>query len=249
MKWIFFFLVGINVLLLGFAVTGGNGGSASVSTKESFQGFDFTGIDQIELNKKGANTSIATSSVVTSGAATGSSADSFAPIRTKDGRDLCEMVGPFSDTQVAQDFYSRLDAIEISAKVHDIQLPTGYRYWVILPPLDNRKKAIQRLQEVQSQGIDSYLIPKGELENGVSLGVFSEEEKAQEVLEGVKEKGLDNARIDVQSHKSSELWVILGAGEAEKMSQITWDRVLEGMDRVTRRRNLCLDVASVIKIQ
>lgn len=158
-------------------------------------------------------------------------------------RDLCEMVGPFESRVVANDFSQRLQAIEIDAALKEIELPVGPGYWVYLEPKSSRQEALRHLAELQAKKIDSYVIPKGELANGISLGMFSRKSLSDARVKEIKSLGLA-PKVDEIERSYRELWVMLAKGEGEKMSELSWERVMEGLNILERRQNYCLDVAS-----
>lgn len=163
--------------------------------------------------------------------------------RRRGGQSLCEMVGPFKSRSAADEFNERLQAIEIKAALKDIELPAGIGYWVYLEPVATRKEALRHLAELQAQKVDSYVIPKGELANGISLGMFS-----RKVLSGARVKEMESLglkpKVEEIERSYNELWVMLELGEGDKMSEYSWKNVLDGLNLVERRENYCLDVAS-----
>lgn len=159
------------------------------------------------------------------------------------GRALCELVGPFEDKVVAATFVERLEAIEIKSTVRDVELPAGPGYWVYLAPEENRKLALRRLNELQVKGVDSYVIPRGELENGISLGVFSKKALSDARIKEMAAIGL-SPKVEIIERTYRELWVMLNRGEGQKMSKLTWERAMDGINVLERRQNFCLDVAS-----
>jgi len=62
---------------------------------------------------------------------------------------------------------------------------------VLVRPLTTRAEAMEVLAGIQQQGIDSFLIGTGKWRNGISLGLFSRQQAAQEKLESAREAGLD----------------------------------------------------------
>lgn len=163
--------------------------------------------------------------------------------KVHDGKPLCELVGPFSDLDKADEFIERLNGIEVSGGVREIELPSGLGYWVYLKPLRSRKDALRRLNELQTKGVDSYVIPKGELENGISLGMFSQKSLADARLKEMTREGLDPQLKEIE-RSYREIWVMLDQGEGAKMSKYTWESLLDGTNMLERRQNYCLDVAS-----
>lgn len=164
-------------------------------------------------------------------------------VKTHDGKPLCALVGPFKDRDKAGEFIERLTAIEIKGSVKDIELPSGAGYWVYLAPSRDRKEALRRLNELQSKGVDSYVIPKGELENGISLGMFSQKSLADARLKEMESIGLEPKLQEIE-RSYREIWVMLDQGEDAKMNKFTWQNLLEETNMLERRQNYCLDVAS-----
>ena len=165
------------------------------------------------------------------------------PGETREIRDLCIMVGAFQDAAEAQLFISRLAALDVAAYVHPVDLPAGANYWVYLQPLNNRDTARRRLAELQARGIDSYIIPKGELENGISLGVFTRRDLAEARLAELAGLGLD-AKMQIIDRTYRELWVMLGSGEEHKLAEAVWLDLLQQYFSLQQRQNFCSDVAS-----
>ena len=156
---------------------------------------------------------------------------------------LCELVGPFNDVSVAENFQKRLASIDVISSQQEVELPAGASYWVHLAPESSREADFRRLAALQAQEIESYVIGSGELKNAVSLGVFSVESLANARVEALKAAGLEPVK-SVFERKEIELWVEIPPEEAKKMSDLTWERMLEGLSSQERRQNFCLPVAS-----
>lgn len=164
------------------------------------------------------------------------------PIK-KNNKPLCALVGPFKDREGAAEFQQRLSAMDIRSNVKDVELPAGLRYQIYLPPEVSQKAALRKLAELQAKKIDSYVIPKGDLENGISLGLYSQKDLADQRLGEVQAIGLP-AAIKVIERTYWEIWVMLEEGEGEKMSELAWSRVMDGINSIEKRQNFCLPVAS-----
>lgn len=162
---------------------------------------------------------------------------------SQDGVPLCELVGPFPDNSVAEDFVDRLLSIDVKSKLQTVELPAGSSFWVHLAPEESREAAFRRLAELQAQGVESYVIGSGELKNAISLGVFTVENLANVHVEKLKPLGLEAIKTEFE-RQEIELWVEIQAEEAKKMSESTWSRMLKGLSSQERRQNYCLPVAS-----
>lgn len=159
------------------------------------------------------------------------------------GEALCTLVGPFSKRVTAENAVENLQALEIEVSLQDVEVPGGAGYWVYLEPEESRKMALRRLRELQAKGIDSYVIPKGELANGISFGMFSRKDLADKRLDVMVQSGYE-ARIFEIKRSHSEVWVMLAAGEVGKVAEEFWLRLAEIEPSLEKRQNYCLGVAS-----
>ena len=165
------------------------------------------------------------------------------PVSAPAERGLCYMAGGFKDTEEAQQFIDRLAVLDVKAFIHPIDLSSGEGYWVFLDPLNTRDAAHRRLVELHARGVDSYIIPRGELENGISLGLFTRMDLAQARLDEMSKIGLA-AKIQPIERSYREIWVMLGEGEQHKLGESAWIGLLQENMSLQQRQNFCSDVAS-----
>ena len=159
------------------------------------------------------------------------------------GQPICTLVGPFSVLLRAEYFVERLQALSLLAEVKQLVVASEPGYWLYLPSEPSRKEALRRLSELQRRGIDSYVIPSGNLANGISLGMFTNKERADAMLLSVKSQGYKPEIAEVP-REQKEIWVFLSQGEAAKLSDERWSELLSSEDYLQKRQNFCSDVAS-----
>ncbi len=262
MRWIFVSLLIASVALFGwrlmFVEPNTQPQRAKVSQRDPFPNVDSiqllseSKLAEVNARMQEPDTAVSQPSVLekesdveadepTDGLAEAKGALPQAPM--SNGKPLCEMVGAFPAKNDAKNFVERLLAIDVISEIKELDLPVGVGYWVYLEPVESRREAYRKLSEIQSRGIDSYVIPKGELANGVSLGVYSQQNLAKERVRKMKEKGLKPLLKEIE-RTYREVWVMLRQGEGLKMSGLSWERALEGEKDLERRQNFCLDVAS-----
>jgi hypothetical protein len=155
---------------------------------------------------------------------------------------LCLMIGPFKDEVTGKQVLTRLAALDIHPKMEAINVPGKPNYWVHIPPQSSRKVAIKLLRELQSKNIDSFLISKGELENGISLGIFTKLASAEGVSAKRVKEGYDARVLTVPSSRK-ELWAVFSAEQTEKFSDPLWNTIREGNSSLQRRKNYCDKIA------
>jgi hypothetical protein len=156
---------------------------------------------------------------------------------------LCTMVGPFPQLLKAEYFVERLAALDVLSSIQDLEVPGEVGYWVYLPPRESRKQAFNQLRELQAKGIDSYVIPKGELANGISFGMFSQAGLAKNRLEAMRSLGYP-AELKEIARSYKEIWVVLSSDQAGRVDQAVWQPLLAAEKGLERRQNFCPPVAS-----
>jgi hypothetical protein len=156
---------------------------------------------------------------------------------------MCAMVGPFTNLARADILVERLQGLEVPASLEEVGVADGQSYWVYLPPAPSRDRALQLLAELQALNIDSYVIPEGELANGISLGLFSEAGRADAKLNELT--GLEyDAQIKIDPRTIVQSWVVAPAAQASALSPELWSELLAETDGVSLQQNYCPAVAS-----
>jgi hypothetical protein len=156
---------------------------------------------------------------------------------------LCTLIGPFEKLLRAEYFVERLQALDVVGKVQEVEIPGEVGFWVYLPSLSTRKEAFDKLRELQSKGIDSYVIPRGDLENGISFGMFSQATLAKQRLADMRSQGY-GAELQEVERSYKEIWVILQPGQSQQLDPESWQSVLAEETGLERRQNYCPAVAS-----
>ena len=119
----------------------------------------------------------------------------------------CSSVGPFADLGQASQAQATLrsQGFEPRQRVEQGELWTGY--WVSVRDLTTRDAAEAALKTLNSNGItDVYLMPGSDPPNVLSLGVFSDYQRAQRRADEVRALGL-TAQISDRKRAGSVFWI------------------------------------------
>lgn len=155
---------------------------------------------------------------------------------------VCLMIGPFKEEVTGRQVVARLAALDIHPEMEELSSPGKPNYWVHIPPQSSRKVAIKLLRELQSKNIDSFLITKGELENGISLGIFTKLESAEQVSSQRGGEGYDVKILTMPNYRK-ELWAVFDDQQTVKFSDALWEIISEGNSGLQRRKNYCDKIA------
>jgi cell division protein FtsN len=126
----------------------------------------------------------------------------------------CFNVGPFPSSVVAQGFGSNLSAKGFSVRIES-RKAEGKDYWIYVPPFTNRAKAEERLRELRSKGVESFVVAEGAFVNAISLGHFSKKESAESFREKLLLAGV-TAEYREMANTGAAGWVYAAPGSAKR---------------------------------
>jgi hypothetical protein len=119
----------------------------------------------------------------------------------------CMSIGPFADLLQAAQAQAALRAADFQPRQRVEQGELWAGYWVSVQGLATREEAESALKMLTGSGIsDVYVMPGSDPPNVLSLGVFSDYQRAQRRVGEVRALGL-TARIDDRKRAGSVYWV------------------------------------------
>lgn len=122
----------------------------------------------------------------------------------------CHALGPFPSVTLGQAALERLEVMDYLVELRAIDQLTGeHDYRVMIPPVASLEEAFRNLRELQSRGIDSYVITQGQDTLGISLGVFSITSAAEDVHQELGENGYETFITQI-ARMEREYWIFAG---------------------------------------
>jgi hypothetical protein len=119
----------------------------------------------------------------------------------------CTSVGPFADLPQAAQAQASLRNAGFQPRQRMEQGEIWAGYWVSVQGLATREAAEAALKTLAANGIaDVYLMPGSDPPNVLSLGVFSDYQRAQRRVDEVRAIGL-TPRIDDRKRAGSVFWI------------------------------------------
>ncbi|MEW8014314.1 MAG: SPOR domain-containing protein [Candidatus Sedimenticola endophacoides] len=119
----------------------------------------------------------------------------------------CGTLGPVETRTQAQSLSVELiaDGMDATVRQRGVQRTTGY--WVMLPPFASREAAIARFDSIKATGInDMKRFVQGRYRNGISFGLFSQQENALNRQRALKARGIDVVLVS-RSVEADEYYV------------------------------------------
>jgi cell division septation protein DedD len=187
MRWVFYSLLILNLVYLVWSLV--DLGTSSVEPVQSYQPEssaprELTLLDEAQAGEPAANRSSAPG----------------------ERQRLCPVVGPFDTRGDGEQALKALTEAGYQGRVRNIQVEKERLHWVYLPPLDSRDEALQTLRELQSRGVDSFVVSEGEDRNAISLGYFQSEDSARGLRSKMNTAGYP-AEIRETAEEVTEYWV------------------------------------------
>ncbi len=164
----------------------------------------------------------------------------------------CVELGPLETRQLADSVIAAVApdvVLEVQARTQP--MPSVYR--VYLTPSDNREAASVRLEELraalagQSVAIETFLIPRGELANGIALGLFSEQRNAVNVKEQVEALGFP-VTIREEERQDEQFWLVSQPFDSEAKMDMLRSSLAQLAPSVTLLEKLCQTIAQDIHL-
>lgn len=234
MKQIFIVLLAANILFLGYALLGDAKKAEATPERTRADIIDgrYAPLQLVSERDAKTKTQNRGKNTATEPAATVVDADK-----------QCLLIGPYIELLHAEYLVERLHSFDIAAEIKHIEITDGKNFWVYLKPEMSEKEALRRLYEIQAKSIDSYIIPTGELANGISFGQFSEIGAATEKADQVRAQGyVPEIKEIAKSH--TEVWVEVKPKKEQKISDEQWLDLLKEEKTVEKRQNYCLGIAN-----
>ncbi|NIM29231.1 MAG: hypothetical protein GTO67_15885 [Gammaproteobacteria bacterium] len=109
---------------------------------------------------------------------------------TADPGAVCYTIGPLDKEDDISALSAWFDAQGSRAKLRTDERREVVSTWVFLPPLESREAAAARVLEMQARNIeDIYVIPRGDMANAISLGLYSQDESLRRRVAELEERG------------------------------------------------------------
>ena len=146
-------------------------------------------------------------------AATSDTAPSAASSQSGKAPVVCTSVGPFAESTEAATAEAALRKAGFQPRQRMVQGEMWVGYWVSVQGLPSREAANNALQLLADKGMtDVYVLPGSETGGVLSLGVFTDNQRAQRRADEARSVGL-NPRIEDRKRSGSVYWVDVDQSE------------------------------------
>lgn len=160
---------------------------------------------------------------------------------------LCVSLGRFASAAEAEQLRQRLLVLGVVAEVKSREVVVGTDYWLVMPVVGGERHAVLQLSALQEQGVDSFLITRGELAGQLSMGVFAREDYARLRREQLLEMGHD-AQLHTLSKTEQQFLVEVGSQSRRLIDQAMLSRLRTDFPSMQHQYQPCTGVANGLQI-
>lgn len=147
----------------------------------------------------------------------------------------CRSIGPFDRDEEALTASETLAGLGFTINPRAEQEQRQVGFWVSIPSLADRPSAEQIAADLRNAGIsDFYIVPSGEDQNAISLGVFSQRERADRRATQVRDSGFAS-EVTGRFQPANVTWLEIRGPNADSLDS----GVLGAGDRPLEIRSDC----------
>lgn len=118
------------------------------------------------------------------------------------------------------------------------ELPVDKMFWVIFPPLPSEAASEQKLKEFNALKIkDVSIIKAGVWKNGISFGLYAEEDSARRYIQGLEKKGVSGLRMETRAKEGTTYYYLIRSEDAATLRDL--DDLRKTLPATTLTRVAC----------
>lgn len=160
---------------------------------------------------------------------------------------LCVSLGHFDSAAEAEQLRQRLLVLGVVAEVKSREVVVGTDYWLVMPVVGGERHAVLQLSALQEQGVDSFLITRGELAGQLSMGVFAREDYARLRREQLRDMGHET-HLHALSKTEQQFLVEVGSQSRRLIDQAMLSRLREDFPSMQHQYQSCAGVANGLQM-
>jgi hypothetical protein len=118
------------------------------------------------------------------------------------------------------------------------ELPVNRMYWVIFPPLPTQASSEVKLRELKALKVqEALVISDGIWKNGISLGLFANEEAARRRLREIETAGISGLRLETKPKEGTAYFYLIKSEDIGTLKDL--DTIRQTFPATTLTRVAC----------
>jgi len=218
MRWVFYSLLVVNAVFLGWQQIKNDGSGASVvgsSVDDSVESIKL-------LSELGGDSSVY--------------------LEYRKEAEKCDVYGPFFSSDDSRKFLQLVKKVGIKGRREQEQINIKPYYWLYVAPLSSLKKAKTVVNRLRGYQLTAEIISGGRLNNGVSLGNFESRQEIERLQQRLSILKLELKKQE-KSRDYSKFWVLLNPGSESLLKGEIQDRLIADFPEIFHQQKVCKPVA------
>ncbi|WP_455221706.1 SPOR domain-containing protein [Kaarinaea lacus] len=145
------------------------------------------------------------------------------------GKPICYALGPFDGLPQAKNISEKLQSLGAftSERSETTESPMGF--WVYLESSKSWKDAKEKVIALEKQGIkDMFIVGRGAMKNAVSLGLYKNEDGAEDRIKQLKKMG-EKPKIQTQYKQIDQYWIDIDVESGQEQVVNTIEKIAQSL--------------------
>ncbi|MCU7843809.1 MAG: hypothetical protein KZQ93_08220 [Candidatus Thiodiazotropha sp. (ex Monitilora ramsayi)] len=152
----------------------------------------------------------------------------------------CEILGIFEKRAEAELVSAQLRALGVSPDISSETINAQAGYWVLIPSRSTRTEAIATAKNLEAAGVaDIWRFTSGELAHAISLGLFTDLERAQARKDQIAALGFD-PEVRPRYRQQTRYWVTYAYTGESPLTESKWQELLKIQPQMESKPTNCL---------
>ncbi|WP_455197681.1 hypothetical protein [Kaarinaea lacus] len=123
------------------------------------------------------------------------------------GKPICYALGPFDGLPQAKNISEKLQNLGAFTSERSSTAESPMGFWVYLESSKSWKDAKEKVIALEKEGVkDMFIVGRGAMKNAVSLGLYKNEEGAEDRIKQIKKLG-EKPKIQTQYKQVDQYWI------------------------------------------
>ncbi len=238
-KWLFFLLVVLNIGLFIWLYPQQNGSTKSIAMNHPVGDLRLVGEPILEIppesdaaetppteEEKASPDEAVESAVAEQGQQPAKSMPNYDALEAASAEKQCRTLGVFEKRAEAELISVQLRALGLTPEISSETTKSQAGFWVLIPARANRAEAVATAENLEAAGVsDIWRFTSGELAHAISLGLFTDLERAQARREQIANLGF-GPEVRPRFREQTNYWVSFSFTGETPVTKRKWQELL-----------------------
>lgn len=145
------------------------------------------------------------------------------------GKPICYALGPFDGLPQAKNISEKLQNLGAFTSERSSTTESPMGFWVYLESSKSWKDAKEKVIALEKEGVkDMFIVGRGAMKNAVSLGLYKNEEGAEDRIKQIKKLG-EKPKIQTQYKQVDQYWIDIDVESGQDQVINTIEKIAQSL--------------------